>query len=127
MRPIKKTYEISVSTSRVWSALVNPGEIENWGAGPAKMEDKVGSRFKLWGCDIFGTNTKIETNKLLAQDWYTGDWEEPSKLEIKLSETNGKIKVALLHENVPDSEHDEIEDGWDRYYFGPMKEYLEGN
>lgn len=127
MKSIKKNYEIHASIARVWDALVNPSEIENWGAGPAKMDDKVGSRFELWGGDIWGTNTKTEVNKLLVQDWYAGDWKEPSKLEIKLTETNGKTKVTLLHENVPNSEIDEIDDGWDRYYFEPIKEYLENN
>lgn len=101
MKPIKKNYEIHASIACVWNALVNCSEIENWDAGPAKMDDKVGSRFELRGGDIWGTNTRMEVNKLLIQDWYAG----------KLTETNGKTKVTLLRENVPNSEFGGIDDG----------------
>lgn len=53
------------------------------------------------------------------------DWDQPSKVTFDLSQKNGKIKISLLHENIPDSEASDISDGWDSYYLGPMKEYLE--
>lgn len=54
MKIIKKSYEINVCVEKVWVALTDPAEIDNWGAGPAKMDDKVGTRFELWGGDIHG-------------------------------------------------------------------------
>lgn len=127
MKTIKKTYEINSRVDLVWQALVNPTKITGWGAGPAEMSDKAGYKFKLWGGDIYGKNTKVKANRLLAQEWYGGEWPEASNVTIKLSEKNSVTKIELVHTNVPDTEYDSISEGWDSYYFGPMKEYLEHN
>lgn len=127
MKIIRKSYEINVSVGRVWEALTKPSEIENWGAGPAKMDNKTGTRFELWGGDIHGINTEVTEYKKLIQNWYAGDWPEASKVVIELSGKDNQTKVTLEQTGVPDKEFDEINDAWDKYYFGPMKEYLENN
>jgi hypothetical protein len=33
--------------------------------------------------------------------------------------------VELLHINIPDEAFDNIVDGWDKYYFKPLKELVE--
>ena len=116
---------IKSSVDKVWEALVDPKVIEEWGAGPAKMDNKVGTKFSLWGGDIYGKNTKVIPNKLLVQDWYAGKWEEPSTATFTLKLLGSSTELILLHENVPDEETDEIDDGWDEYYLGKIKEYLE--
>ena len=89
------------------------------------MNEKVGTEFSLWGGDIKGKNTKVITDKLLKQDWNGGDWEKPSKLEFKLSETKGVTKVELTQTGIPEKEFDDIADGWTRYYLGEIKKLLE--
>lgn len=104
---------------------MDPEQIEGWGAGPAKMDDQVGTEFQLWGGDIHGKNLEIVKNQKLIQDWYGGDWPHPSKVTINLTKENETTRVELNHENIPDKEVSEFEDGWNRYYFGAIKEYLE--
>lgn len=125
MKTIKQTYTVKVPIERVWKALVDPKEIERWNAGPAKMDDKVGTKFKLWGGDIYGENTEVVKNRKLVQDWYGGDWPEPSKVTITLSTENEITKIDLLHDNIPDEEVGNIADGWNLYYFGELKKLLE--
>lgn len=104
---------------------MNPKEINKWGGGPAKMKAEEGFKFSLWGGDIYGTNTKVVSGEILEQDWYEGDWPEPSKVRFALSKIGNKTKIELLHKNVPDENAEDIKDGWTRYYLGPLKEYLE--
>lgn len=89
------------------------------------MDEKVGTKFTLWNGEVYGTNTKVVQNKLLEQDWSESNWDNPSKVRFSLSEENGKTTVELLHTNVPDEEAKDIDDGWYRYYLGPLKKYLE--
>lgn len=121
-----QTYEIDAPIEKVWMGLTEPEEIEKWGGGPAEMDGLEGTEFSLWGGDIYGTNTKVVEHKLLEQDWFGGEWEEASKVKFEFAEVDGKTKVVLTHENIPDEEADDIEDGWREYYMGPLKEYLEG-
>ena len=125
MRIIKQTYKIKASVKKVWSALTNPKEIAAWGAGPAKMSAKKGAKFSLWGDSIWGKNIEVIPEKKLVQEWYGGDWEKPSILTILISEKKGITEIKLTHKDVPENEIRDFAEGWDSYYFGPMKEYLD--
>lgn len=124
MKQFKQTYIIDAATHDVWKALVDPKVIADWGAGPASMSDKK-EKFSLWGGDIYGTNTEIHSGHMLAQDWYGGDWAEPSHVTIELASEDDKTTITLTHTNIPDDEFEGIKSGWKDYYFGPMKELLE--
>ncbi len=125
MKSITQTYTVNAPVAGTWAALTDPVIINSWGGGPAKMNDKVGTKFSLWGGDIHGINTKVILNKILEQDWYGGDWDAPSKVTFTLTEKNDQTTIVLQHNNIPDSEAKDIADGWKRYYLGPLKELLE--
>jgi len=110
----------------VWKALIDPEYIEDWGGGPAKMNDQVGTKFSLWGGDIHGTNIEVEEHERLVQDWFGGDWAEPSKVTIIVTpDNNNQTRIDLIHQNIPDKEYNDILSGWDEYYMGAIKTYLE--
>lgn len=125
MKTIRQTYIIKAPVKKVWKALTDPKHIEGWGAGPAKMAPVEGTKFSLWGADIFGTNKEVIPNKKLVQEWWGGRWDEPSTVTFELLEKNGKTKVELLHENLPNDAAKDIEKGWKDYYMGPLKKYVE--
>ena len=125
MKTIKQTYKINAPAEKVWQALVDPEEIDFWGAGPATMDEQVGTEFSLWGGDIHGKNIEVDPKRKLVQEWFGGDWDEASVATFSLKENGNKTEVDLLQTNVPDDEAKEIADGWKQYYLGPIKEYLE--
>ncbi len=126
MKSLKQTYKIHAQVARVWQALVDPNIIEKWSGGPAIMDENVGTKFSLWGGDIHGTNTKVIKNKFLEQDWFGGQWTGPSKLKFLLKKVSDTTtEVELVQDDIPDHELDDIDDGWKRYYMGPLKELLE--
>jgi activator of HSP90 ATPase len=122
---IKQEYKIKAPVASVWLALVTPSEIGKWGAGPAVMDDKVGTQLSLWGGDVWGKNVEVVPNQKLVQEWYGGDWPQPSYVMFTLEEKNGVTTVKLHQENVPEKEYEAIKDGWKRYYLGEIKKYLE--
>lgn len=125
MKQFTQTYHIAAPVNLVWQALVTPKHIAGWGAGPAKMQAKVNTTFRLWGGDIYGKNTVVQKAKRLEQDWYGGKWPKPSLVTITLSAERGGTKVVLTHKHVPDAEASNLRSGWRDYYFGPLKEYVE--
>ncbi len=125
MKTIKQSYLINSSIESVWKALVDPKEIEKWGGGPVKMDAKVGTKFSLWGGEIHGKNIEVAPLKKLRQEWYGGKWSEPSYATFTLSQEKGKTTVELLQQNVLDREEKDLADGWNRYYLGEIKRYLE--
>lgn len=127
MKTYHHTYTVQSDIEHVWRALIDPHEIEGWGAGPAEMDEREGTNFKLWGGDIHGTNIEVIPEEKLVQDWFGGEWPQPSKVTITLNQEGHDCHVELLHENIPDEDFEDIKQGWDEYYFGPLKDYVETN
>lgn len=130
MKTIKQTYLIYASLEDVWQALVNPKYINGWGGGPAKMDDKVGTKFSLWNGSIWGTNKEIVPHEKLVQEWYSEEkrkWVQPSIATFTLRQEKKNIRLELVHEDIPDEYTKSIEEGWKKYYLGPLKRYLELN
>ncbi len=126
MKSLTKTCLINAPIEKVWEALVDPKVIDDWGGGPAEMSDKTGAEFSLWGGDIFGKNLTVIPNQELTQEWYGGEWKEPSLASFKLKQINGQTELTLFHERIPDEEARDIDEGWDLYYLGAIKNLLEG-
>ena len=125
MKRFQQTYHIKAPVAKVWQALTDPKSIDDWGGGPAKMDGNAGTRFECWGGDIHGTNTGVVKEKKLVQDWFSGDWPQPSRVTFTLEAEERGTRVRLVHEKVPDSDYEDIKSGWREYYMGPIKEYLE--
>lgn len=125
MKTIKQTYKINAPIETVWDALTNPKTIDAWGGGPSKMRAVKGEKFEFWGGDIYGRNIKVLKNKELVQEWFSGDWKEASRATFKLQANGNKTTIQLIHENVPDKDASDIDDGWKSYYLGPLKKLLE--
>ena len=125
MASFSQTYSISASVHDVWQALVSSEKINAWGGGPAVMDDKVGTEFELWGGDIWGKNIEVVHFKRLKQEWFAGEWDQPSIVTIDLAVTGHQTTIVLTHDQVPDEEQASLEAGWKDYYFGAMKSFLE--
>jgi uncharacterized protein YndB with AHSA1/START domain len=123
---IRKSYVIGAPRDDVWAALTDPSIIERWGGGPSVMAPEPGFVFKLWGGDIHGTVLEADPGRSLLEEWYGGDWDTPSLARFTLSdEPGGGTRVELAHTGVPDAEAADFDAGWDDYYLGAMKSYLE--
>lgn len=125
MEIIHQTYHIKAPVAKVWQALVEPKIIEQWSGASARMDEEVGTKFELWGGDIYGINTLVIPQKKLGQDWYGGDWPKPSKVTFVLSEEDGATLLEIKHWDFPEKEKADFEDGWKRYYCGAIKDLLE--
>lgn len=127
MKTIKQEYKINAPIEKVWQALTDSKEIEKWSGAKATMKPQERMKFKLWDGEIYGTNIKIVPLKTLVQNWYSRDWEKPSILTFNLEKKDNKTIVKLTHEQVPENELNDIENGWKDYYMNPLKELVEEN
>jgi uncharacterized protein YndB with AHSA1/START domain len=122
---IRKTYVIDAPPETVWRALTDAAAMEEWGAGPADFDPRVGGVFSQWGGDIHGTMTAVVPGGRLVEEWWADDWALPSVAAFTLSEHGEGTLLELKHTEVPDEEADEYDAGWDVSYLGPIKEWAE--
>lgn len=116
---------IAADPEEVFAALTNPFQIEIWSGYPADMKAEAGYVFSLWEGDITGVNLEVLPNRRLVQEWFFGEQEEQSLVEIRLKKEGGKTLLELKHTHIPAEAYEEITEGWREYYLGSMKEMLE--
>jgi len=116
---------MKASADDIFTALTNPLTIEIWTGAAAVMEPLPGTEFSLWDGEISGLNLEIEPGKKIVQEWYFEGEDEKSIVTITLIPEGNNTNVELLHINIPEEAFDNIVEGWDRYYFKPLKQLVE--
>jgi activator of HSP90 ATPase len=94
---------------------------------PAKVDGRVGGKFSAWDGYIFGKMLQPAPNQHIVQAWRTTEFPDDapdSHLEVLLEEVAEGTKVTLIHSNMPEDQADSYRQGWDDFYFKPMKEYF---
>jgi activator of HSP90 ATPase len=125
MKELRKYYRIKGTPDEIYAALINPFSITLWTGGEAKMEEKPGTEFSLFDGDIEGKNLEFEKDSKIVQEWYFGDQGEKSVVTITLRGDRLYTKIELHHINIPDEAYEDMIYGWDKYYFGGLKEFFE--
>ena len=93
----------------------------------AKVDGKIGGKFTAWDGYILGSTLALEPDQRIAQAWRTSEFpdEAPDSLvEITLKETKSGTKITLTHSQIPAGQEDSYRQGWEDFYFKPMKEYF---
>lgn len=125
LKELRTRVKIKAELEDVYAAFTNPFTIELWSGYPAVMSTEPGSEFSLWEGDICGRNMAFEDQVRIVQEWYFGEQDEPSIATIKFFKQGGKIQVDVIHTNIPDEAYEDIEEGWNEYYLGAIKTFLE--
>ncbi len=125
LKDFKTRIKIKAEAEDIYAALTNPFTIELWSGYKAVMSTEAGSEFSLWDGDIVGKNLEFDENKKVVQQWYFGEQAEASIVTIKIFENKNNCQVELVHTNIPESDFDDICEGWTEYYLGAIKEFFE--
>ena len=79
------------------------------------------------GWYIFGSTLELEPDQRIVQAWRTSEFPDnapDSRLEILLEKVTEGTKVTLIHSDMPEDQIDSYRQGWEDFYFKPMKEYF---
>lgn len=121
------TVTINASAEKIYKAWLSTTGHSAMTGSPAKVDGRVGGEFTAWDGYIWGTFLELEENKRITQAWRTGEFPEDaddSRVEVFLEEENGKTKLTLIHTNIPEGQADSYQQGWEDFYFKPMREYF---
>jgi activator of HSP90 ATPase len=70
---------------------------------------------------------ELEKDKRIVQEWVTSEWPKgypPSKLELVLKKIKSGTELVMTHSDVPMEQADELAEGWNEFYWKPLKEYF---
>ena len=126
MKDYKKYFIVPAEPELVYVALTNPATIQLWSGEEAEMSTEPGSEFSMWTGSIIGKNLEFEEGKKIVQQWYFGEQKEPSIVTIILHPDKKGTSVELRHTNIPDSDYENIVQGWNEVYFGELIDFYTG-
>ena len=127
----KKGFTLStilpVGAEKIYKAWLSSDGHSAMTGSPAKVNARVGGKFTAWDGYISGKTLELEPTHRILQAWRTTEFPEDatdSMVEILLKETEGGTKITLKHSNMPEEQVDSYRQGWENFYFTPMKEYF---
>jgi len=125
LKDFKTRIKVKSELEDAFAAFTNPFTIELWSGYPAVMSKEAGSEFSLWEGDITGRVLEVEEEKKVVQEWYFGEQEAASIATLKFFVQGGTVQIDLDHTNIPEDAYDDIVEGWNEYYLGAIKTFLE--
>lgn len=123
---IKKTIYFDATPHEVFEALMDEKKHAEFTGSGAEIDRKVGGEFSVWDGYATGVTKELIPDKIIVQTWRASDWPDgvESIVKFEFTEENGKTKLDFTQTGIPEDQIDEITDGWESFYWRPMKEYL---
>jgi activator of HSP90 ATPase len=124
---IKQKTLIPATPDEVYDAFMEAKKHSAFTGSKATSDPKVGGEFTAWDGYISGSNLELVKGKKIVQEWSTTDWPDkfpPSRLELTFKEAKGGTEISMIHSNVPAEQADDLAEGWNEFYWKPMKEYF---
>jgi len=93
----------------------------------AEVDAEIGGNFKAWDGYIWGKTLETEPNHRILQTWRTSEFPDDSpdsRVELLLEEVTDGTKITLMHTEIPDGQGDGYKQGWEDFYFTPMRAYF---
>jgi activator of HSP90 ATPase len=119
---------IPARASEIYGAWLSSEGHAAMTGNPAEVDGTVGGRFSAWDGYIYGSTLELMPNQRIVQAWRTTEFPDQapdSHLEILLEETDDGTKVMLTHSDMPEDQVDSYRQGWEDFYFKPMKKYFQ--
>jgi activator of HSP90 ATPase len=118
---------IPAKPSEIYKAWLSSKGHSAMTGSAAKVTGRVGGKFSAWDGYIFGKTIELEPDRRIVQAWRTSEFPDDapdSHLEVLLEETKTGTKVTFTHTEVPKGQADSYKQGWEDFYFKPMKEHF---
>ena len=126
-KPIRQTVTIGAAPRRVYEALISEKQHSKFTGEKAVISRKAGGAFSCYGGYLGGINVELIPGKRIVQAWRSKGWPKGvySIATFSLTRKRGGTKLAFSHVGVPATSHKDITNGWRKFYWKPLKAYLE--
>ncbi|HXY54212.1 MAG TPA: SRPBCC domain-containing protein [Nitrospirota bacterium] len=127
LKTIQQTVTLPAPAEKLFDMYLSPRAHGAITGGPVTISRTPGSRFRAFGGMITGRTLQVVPKRLIIQSWRGKDWKAgdiDSTLIISFWADNNGGRIELVHVNVPEYDYDDVNKGWDTYYWKPWHEYL---
>jgi len=118
---------IQAEPTEIYEAWLSSEGHTSMTGSPAQVDGNVGGKFSAWDGYIFGTTLELTPNQRILQAWRTSEFPEDaldSHVEVLLEKFDGETRITLIHTDMPENQVDSYRQGWEDFYFKPMKKHF---
>ena len=127
-KTIRQTVGFDASPHEVYAALMDSKKHAAFTGAKARIDPRVGGAFSVWDGYATGMNVRLEKDKVIVQTWRTTEFAadvRDSKVTFRLSRTEEGTRLRFVHSGVPDELAEDIAQGWNEFYWTPMKAFFD--
>ncbi len=127
-KTIRQSVVLPAPAEKLYDMYLNAKTHSAITGSPVSISSKEGSRFRAFNGMIFGKVLYVVPKRLIVQSWRGNHWkrEDPDSIVVLTFLPEGSSgRIDLVHVNVADHDYEGVKEGWDKYYWGPWRDYLE--
>ena len=128
-KTIKQTVTFDASPHDVYEALMDSGKHSQFTGAKASIDREVGGSFTAYDGALSGSILELVPDTKIVQSWRGSDdgWAPGhySTATFSLEAIDGGTRLTLVQTGVPEQSFEQINQGWQDYYWEKMKRILE--
>ncbi len=127
LKTIEQSVYLPAAPKTLYDLYLNAKSHAAFTGAPVELVAIAGGRFSAFGGQLVGTILTLIPDYQIVQRWRSSDWKKSdadSILSITLHPERKGCRVHLVHINVPGHDFAGVTKGWEKYYWGPLREFL---
>ena len=126
-KTIRQTVPFKALPHDVYEALMDAKKHAKFTGGKAVVSREIGGKFSTFDGYAEGVNLELVPDKKIVQTWRAEDWPEThySRVTFSLNKLQEGTCLTFTQSGVPEEQYGDVSQGWQDYYWAPMKEMLE--
>lgn len=126
---IEQEITIKCTPHEIYEAFMNSKIHSKFTEGKAKISREIGGKFSVFEGSINGKNIELIQDQRIIQSWRSDGENWPkgyySTITIILELTDEGTLIKFTHVDIPEGAIESVKEGWNTYYWEPLKELLE--
>ncbi len=127
-RTIKQTVTFPITPEKLYSLLLDSKKMSAIHAGITKMTKRSNGKFTVFDGYCNGYNIELVEGRKIRQAWHFAEdgWPDDhfSMCTFLLEPSAEGTKLTFAQSGVPENKYEDLKEGWVKYYWKPIAEYL---
>ena len=128
-KSIKQEIVINSTPHEIYEVFIDAKKHSKLTESKAKVSREIGGSFSIYEGALSGKNVELIQDKKIVQTW-RGDGENWPKgyystITIILEPNDKGTLIKFSHVDIPEASYESVNEGWDTYYWEPLKEMFE--
>lgn len=128
-KSIEQEIIIKSTPHEIYEAFMDSKKHSKFTEGKAKISREVGGSFSVFEGAINGENVELVQDKKIVQTWRSEGENWPkgyfSTITLVLEPVDDGTLIKFTHRDIPEGAYESVKEGWDTYYWEPLKEMFE--